>query len=225
VVVRNMRLLVAAALVGSGALMYAASWQRWADACPWGARSTAACLGAQDHRYDFLVPAEPWTPIGGAAELAGLSLLVLALAVALLPWGLTGRRPGPFSALTLAATVPSVGLLGVTNLRSGLAGQVMEVPFERAALLGWGLLLPSLIAWLAWASRGWARVGGWVLVTAMPFPGIFLYWIGPYDAAPWYEGISGILTALAGLCVLVAASGRTPVVRDDAPDAAAVARS
>ena len=99
---RVLRTTTGALLAGSGALMAAASWQRWAGVCGWGDVDSAGCLERQDHRYDVLAPAAPWEPVGIASELAGASLLVLAAALVLLPWALTGRRPGPVSTVAVA---------------------------------------------------------------------------------------------------------------------------
>ena len=82
------------ALVASGALMCAASVQRWAGACTWGQRDATTCLSRQDHLYDFIAPAAPWAPVGAAAMLAGWSLLLLALAFLPLPQAVSRRRPG-----------------------------------------------------------------------------------------------------------------------------------
>ncbi len=205
--VRVVRLVTALALMGSGALMYAASWQRWADACLWWEVQGYAplCGVVQDHKYDFVVPKDPWTPIGTAAEQAGLSLLVLAAALALMPWAMTGRRPGRLLALTLVVCVVSVALVGRTTLRSGLAGEALPVPFEGLTVRVYFLVVAILLARLSWAAHGWSRAAGILLVLAMPFPGILIYGIGPYDANPWYEAMSGSLTALAGACLVVAA--------------------
>ncbi len=124
-------------LVVAGALMGTASWQRWSDACPWGAGDTRRCDIRQDHRYDFLAPTTGWEPVGSAAELAGLSLLV------------------------------------------------------RFAL----------------GARGWARAACVLLFLASPIVAALSYAIGPYDARPWWEAGSGLLTLGAGLCLLVAAVG------------------
>ena len=83
---RILRVWVATTLMASGGLLYAASWQRWAGACPWrGDQETQKCETRMDHLYDFLPPLEPWMPVGVAAQLAGASLLVLAVAVLALP--------------------------------------------------------------------------------------------------------------------------------------------
>ena len=121
-----LRVGVGALLGASGALMYAASWQRWAGACPWGDVHGRLCSSRQDHLYDFVAPTAPWEPVGDAAQPAGWSLLVLALAFVLLPWALTGRRPGVFSAAALVCAVLALGAVGVATLRSGLAGIVVD---------------------------------------------------------------------------------------------------
>lgn len=78
---RVLRLGAGVLLGASGALMYAASSQRWADACPWGAVAgdveRELCTSRQDHVYDFVAPSAPWEPVGHTAQLAGWSLLVL----------------------------------------------------------------------------------------------------------------------------------------------------
>ena len=205
--VRIARVVAALALLGSGVLMYAGSWQRWRSACPRGATGSDECFRMQAHEYDFWLPSgSPWYPVGNAAELAGLSMLLLAVAVALLPWALAGRLPGPLSLVATVAASASVALLGLQCLWSGLAGHVVEVPLGTPAAYGWGLVLPVLVGRLVAAASSWpARCAGVALVLALPFPGIFLYWLGPYDSMPWYEGIAGFFTAAAGLFLLVAA--------------------
>ena len=52
---------------------------------------------------------------------------------------------------------------------------------------------------------------------------VFTYAIGPFDAAPWWEAYSGDLTAIGGLCLLVAAVRRPARVHGSAPEAATLA--
>ncbi|WP_193605195.1 hypothetical protein [Nocardioides dongkuii] len=190
----------------SGALMFAASWQRWAGACSWGDGDSGPCSVRQDHLYDFVVPTGPWEPVGNAAELAGWSLLVLALAFVALPWALTGRRPGVFSATALVGVVLATAAVGVATLRSGLSGDVVE-PFA-PYLVGyvWFLVPTVLLGRFAVAARGWALAAAIWLFLATPFIALTSYAIGPYDARPWWEAAWGVLTALAGLCLLGAAA-------------------
>jgi hypothetical protein len=221
---RVLRVGVGTLLGASGALMYAASWQRWAGACPWGDGDSARCDIRQDHRYDFVAPSAPWEPLGEAAQLAGWSLLVLAAAFVLLPWALTGRRPGVFSAAALVGAVLGSAAVGVATLRSGIAGSVVHPTFGDLALSLWLLVPPVLLVRLAVAARGWALAAAVWLVLGTPLVAAFSYAVGPYDAQPWYEAISGLCTATAGVCLLGAAGfgsrSRTPAGAATDPSAA-----
>jgi hypothetical protein len=203
-------------LGASGALMYAASWQRWAGGCPWGVVEGGSCDAIQDHRYDFIAPSAPWEPVGDAAQLAGWSLLVLALAFVLLPWALTGRRPGVYSGVALVAAVLSLAAVGVATLRSGIAGSVVAPVGGDLSLLAWFFLPPALLIRFAAAARGWAVAAAAWLVLACPLVAMFSYAVGPYDARPWWEAISGVLTGTGGLCLLASAAfGRTAGSHED----------
>jgi len=209
---RVLRVVVGVLLGASGALMYAASWQRWADACPWGGDvDDRLCTIRQDHLYDFLAPTAPWEPVGDAAQLAGWSLLVLALAFLLLPWALTGLRPGVLSAVALAGAVLALVVVGLATLRSGLTGAVVEPMAYDLVLYVWLLVPPVLLVRFAVAARGWSLAAAVFLILATPLVAAFSYAVGSYDARPWWEAISGVLTAIAGLCLLGAAafSGRS----------------
>lgn len=207
---RISRAAVGLVLVASGALMYAASWQRWASVCSWGVTETGRCLLRQDHRYDFVTPAAPWEPIGHAAELAGGSLLALALGWVLLPWALTGRLPGGRPRLVLAVSVAGVVLgladCGVATLRSGLAGRVVEPLVPLLPGIFAVFVLPVLLLALAVFARGWSRAAAGLLFVGSPLVAGLCYANGPYDAQPWWEGVSGAFTALAGLCLLATAA-------------------
>ena len=157
---RVLRAGAAVLLAASGALMYAASWQRWAGACPWGDVDSVPCSTRQNHLYDFVAPTAPWEPVGGAAQLAGWSLLVLALAYVLLPWApaLTGRRPGVVSAAALVGAVLALGAVGVATLRSGLAGSVVhpisnDLALRRASVVGGDLRSAHRDRWPVPAGR------------------------------------------------------------------------
>jgi len=204
------RVWVATTLTASGGLMYAASRQRWAGACPWrGDRETQECETRMDHLYDFLPPQEPWMPAGIAAQLAGASLLVLAVALLPLPWALTGRRPGLPTTVALLSTVLSVVDVGQAALRSGLEGAVVNPVGADVTMLLWLLVPPLLLACVAVLSRGWASgAAAALLILASPLVALFTYAIGPWDAQPWWEAISALLTCGAGACVLVEAIRR-----------------
>ena len=154
-------------------------------------------------------------PAGMAAQLAGASLLVLAVALPPLPWALTGRKPGPASAVALLATVLVVVGVGLAALRSGLEGAVVSLVGSDVTISLWLLVPPLLFACLAVLSRGWASGAAAVLlILASPLVASFSYAIGPWDAQPWWEAISGLLTCAAGACVLVEAARRPTRPRD-----------
>lgn len=205
---RFLRVGVGLLLGASGALMYAASWRRWAGACAWGQDEGVLCTLRQDHLYDFVAPSAPWEPVGDAAQLAGWSLLVLALAFVPLPWVLTGRRPGRFTAVALVGVVVALVAVGGATLRSGVTGSLVHPPFSDLTLIVWLLVTPVLVVRLVLAAQGWAMAAGVWLVLATPLVAAFSYAVGSYDARPWWEAISGVLTATAGLCLLADAAFR-----------------
>ena len=47
------------------------------------------------------------------------------------------------------------------------------------------------------------------LVLGTPVVAEMSYAVGSYDARPWYEGISGMFTAIGGLCLVGAAAFRS----------------
>jgi hypothetical protein len=205
--VRIVRVGAGLLLGASGALMYAGSWQRWAGDCPWGVVEGGSCDVMQDHLYDFVAPSAPWEPVGDAAQLAGWSLLLLGLVLVLLPWALTGRRPGIYSAVALVAAVLAQIAVGVATLRSGIAGSVVSPVGGVLTIVVWYFVPPALVVRFAFASRGgWAVAAAVWLFFASPFVAGFSYAVGPYDTRPWWEAISGVLAATAGLCLLMAAA-------------------
>ena len=127
------------------------------------------------------------------------------LAYVLLPWALTGRRPGVVPAAALVGAVLALGAVGVATLRSGLAGSVVPPISNDLALYVWIFVPPALLVRFAVAARGWTLAATIWLVLATPLVAAFSYAVGPYDAQPWWEAISGLLTATAGLCLLGAA--------------------
>ena len=143
------------------------------------------------------------------------SLLVLALAFPLLPWALTGRRPGAFSAVALIIAEITLVDVSVAQLQSGLSGEVVPPAFSDLTIWLWLLVPPFLIGRLAVAARGWCRAAAVSLVLAAPMVAALTYAIGPWDAQPWWEAISGALSGVAGLFLLTAAARRTPAAAQD----------
>ena len=220
---RILRVCVGLSLMVSGALMYAASWQRWAGACPWGTDpDVRECDVRMDHLYDFLPPAEPWEPAGTAPELAGASMLVFAVALAVLPWALAGAQPGLGTVVVLSVCVIVVGDVAVAILRSGLADTVVHPVLGDLTIWLWILALPTFFLWLAFSSPGFASAAAVLLVLASPLIAAFSYAIGSFDANPWYEAVSGLLIVGAGACLLVHAARQSSRIRRIATEPAVV---
>ena len=189
---RMLRVLTGVLLSGSGALLFAASWQRWGGVCTGDSGTRApACEVREDHLYDFLPPMEPWEPTGSAAELGGLSLLVLAVALALLPWALTARRPGRHSSVALIASELALVAVAVATLRSGLSGEVVAPPLGNWTVAVWLFGPPILVSRWALDAYGWALAAAVVLVLSRPIVAAFSYAVGSYDSRPWWEAIPG----------------------------------
>ena len=223
---RAARAIVGGALLGAGVLLYAASWQRWADACPWPVGTTAECGLRQDSRYEFLSPTEGWEPVGSAAQLAGVSTTALALVLALLPLAMTGhvrpRNPGwPWLVLSVVSAV----LVGVATLRAGLAGAVVEPPGAVLTVTVWLLLAPYVVGWLAVLALGCGHGGGRAPRPRPPAPGTGALRHRRMGLPPWWEAISGILMGVAGVCLLVAALRRTPTALTEQSSAEVAVRA
>lgn len=190
----------------SGALMCIASAQRWAGACGWGDSYSQLCDLRQDHLYDFIAPEAPWEPLGTAAQLAGASLLVLALAYVLLPWAMTGRRPETIVGVVWVIGVATLVSVGVATLSSGLTGIAVRPVGGDLALFAWFFIPAPLLIWFSLNAHRLAAGAGVALVLSSPFVAAATYGIGPYDARPWSEAIRGTLTATAGVLLLADAT-------------------
>ncbi len=213
---------VSALLVGSGTLEVAAARERWWPACPLGGFDAPACVRLQSHEFDFLTPADPWIPLGQAATLGGLSLLLLALAMGILPWLLAAQSR---SVTAAASLLMGLGALqnGIVTLRSGQVGR----PVLGAVLgpAGWCLLLGLLLMFVVASTPepgdeprpgiGWplTLVGllasSILLVQLLIAPIVLAY--TSYDTTPWTEAVDGAVLLLAALAVWPAT-----VVRADA---------
>jgi hypothetical protein len=108
--------------------------------------------------------------------------------------------------VALIGAVLALGAVGVATVRSGLAGRVVHPVADDLALYVWALVPPVLLVRFAVAARGWPLAAAVSLVLSTPLVAAFSYAVGPYDARPWWEAISGLLTATAGLCLLGAAA-------------------
>jgi hypothetical protein len=220
------RALTSGALAGSGVLAYVAAWQRWSGVCPRGGFDEPACLKRQDHLYDYQWPASPWHPTGHAAELYGLSVLLLAVAAFALPFLLLPA----FRRLTLwpLAVIPAAVLagMGLLALASGIAGRPVTVPgFSLTAIIVTGLLWPTALTIYAAIAAGGYGPAGWpetsedqrsiarsvstvvvalLIAATTVLPTYFV--VGPiaagyvsHDTAPWTEAPAGVLLVLAAI--------------------------
>jgi hypothetical protein len=171
-----------ALLAGSGLLLIAASRARWWPDCRFQDFDTPACLERQDHLYDFLPPADPWAQAGDSATLAGASLVLLAVAFAVLPTLLVGSLPRTLTWGVGAAL--SLGVLAgaAATALSGWQDHVVAGPASGGALVLWALGWPMsmVILWVMAADasprRGpWWRVAVVALVAAAsPLGHVFL---------------------------------------------------
>jgi hypothetical protein len=236
--------LTSTLLAVSGVFTVAASAQRWWPACRIGAFDSNRCPELQDHLYDYINPSDPerpvdgnaaWVPLGSAAELHGVGMLVLAVAVLLLPWVLAGRWPG--WKLTIAALVVSAGVAvaALPTLLSGLEGEAVSLPHmwlpQVLLVLGIPALLivsamratpgPRRVEMARWTVVLCLAVANNMMVTYLMAMVILMY--GSYDTTPWTEAIGGVLLIGASIALWLsnhhsdaphvdAAAGSTPPV-------------
>ena len=200
----------------SGALMYAASWQRWAERLPVGRRRErgvhrapgpslrlrgAVCpVGAPRRRRaaGWVVPAGPCGRVRAAA--VGPD------------WP---SAPVSSSAAALVGAVLGSAAVGVATLRSGIAASVVPPASGGLALYLWLWVPPVLLVRFAVAARGWALAAAVGLILGTPFVAAFLYSIGPYDAQPSWEGGLGSVhrdgrRVSAGCCRVRRSRARQP---------------
>ena len=210
------RTVATLALAASGALTFAAAYERWWPACPHGDLDASACVRLQSHEFDYLVPTTPWQPIGQDAEYAGLALLALALAALVLPFVLRpATPPGPWRIFAVVLAVVPAGalaVLGVATLRAGLTGEPTSVPAVIGpAVLVWAVAWPAALtayAVLAPGRTGRPRAVAVAVLLALSTPVPVLLLLGPiaagytsYDTVPWTEATAAPLLLVAALLV------------------------
>jgi len=143
-----------------------ASWARF-GVCFGGAepavdlpepRRASACVYMQGDLYDQYMPEVPWVPIGDAARLEGMSLVVLGAGLAIVSLSLIGRW-----FVWLLSAVGGVGIgavwvaIGIPVWRTALAGErVGYEEYMAAVSLTWGT--PAVTAGLA--ALAWHGVAG-----------------------------------------------------------------
>lgn len=212
----------------AGWLTIAADRLRWGAACA-GSWDDRVCEGIQDHRYDYIAPMEQlpptggmvpeaeWVPIPGASQLAGVGMLVLALALLLT---FVTMRSAVWIRCGQGLVVVAVATVGAVTLASGLLGRPLT-GFNTVitmSFLVWALLGPVVLIFSALeaatdrrgtgplGSRSW---GAWAVTLAAATPllsfvlaGVLSMGYLAYDSMPWAEAVTGALSVLAGLVVI-----------------------
>ncbi len=204
-------------MLGSAALQMTASLQRWVwfrdDRSP---RDPSA----EDHLYDYAYPADPWVPIGNAAELYGLGYLLLALAV-LAAAAAVAVHTGIVAGLLAAIVAGSFALDGVHAVLSGVSG--VPSPVQDWISLQWSISAIGCLCLIGLAIL-WARVSraaavssllllgntvpGYLIATFATAPAIAGY--QSHDTTPWTETVVAISAAAAGITMLAAAWSAGP---------------
>lgn len=198
-----------------------ASWARF-GVCFGGAeppvglpehRRASACVYMQDDTYAQYLPSDVGVPIGDAARLEGLSLIVLGVGVAVVALSLVGRW-----FVWVLNVVGGVGVgavwvaLGIPVWRTALAGeQVGYVDYMAAISLTWATFLVTaglaVLSWVRGGRDGRVVAVFWAAMTlAQPLPEalIALFLWGSHDTSPLTGVLRCVLVAFAGLVVLVA---------------------
>lgn len=198
------------AFLGAGALTVAPAWIRWHDTCGPGL-DTEACVIVQDHRFDYLLPSEPWEPIGATPLLIGLAHVLLAVGLTLL---FAVDRSPAWARLLQAVLVGSVLGVAIVTLASAALGhpigcEWVGIPLLLSPLIVATLLVEQLAQDVAdWVMPGWAWCG-WAIVVVLANPllqfvltTILLGGYESYDTPPWDGLLSGAGFVVAGLIVL-----------------------
>ncbi len=230
-------------LAASAVLLLLASTQRWVTAWEHWDR---ADYWVEDHRFDYFFPADPWEPIGDAAQLFGAGYALIPIALLLLAglargrWILAGVLGAivaghPFALFgihavwsgLLGAPSPLAGPLSAYGAPGPLAWLVDADLLGIAGLLGTAALVVALARS---AAKEWIPVAVLLLPTTGLGYIVAAFGIAPmfadasYDTTRWTETVIAAWTALAALAalsalVIGAARGRTagPLVRSDGP--------
>lgn len=206
----------AALLLASAALQLAASLQRWVVLRDSWSRDDYTI---EDHRFDYTYPADPWEPLGTAAQVAGAGYVLLAAGVVAMARGAT-LRPGRSERALVAVVAGSFGIDGIHAVLSGLLG--VPTPWQFAGMLQLVLSTAAAVCLVLlgvrWSRGRWPASVACVFLVGNTVPGYLFaaFTIAPivtgyqsYDSTPWTETIVAAFTALAALALLAAAALRT----------------
>lgn len=205
------------ALVTAGVLSIRGAFERWWPACAIGDYDSDGCMPLQDHKFDYLVPMDPWAPVGDAHQWQGAALLVLACGVICLLPSL-GRRTPARLALQMGVVIVAgaIAVVGLTTLVATASGIATPSAVRTVAFWLWGGVGVFVFAGVALIDSvlinrmpppAEFRRTPWVLLS-LATPVIFLVFVGPvltmygsHDTAPWTEATFGWLLIAAGVTV------------------------
>ena len=211
------RAAVAASIALAGALSVAAAAQRWWPACKRGDFDAVGCLRVQDHLYDYVAPTAPWAPVGSAAQLAGVAMVLLAVGVTSLPWLWLPRRP----LVCLAVAVPALAVLLIGGLtwNAGISHETVAAGVVPPILV-WSFGLPLALGMAAATScdahtsqrtTRWRVVVAVLIAMSTPLAEVMfapmLLGYMSHDSTPWAGAVTGVLLVAAGCAVWPATSG------------------
>ena len=210
------RVLASVLLVSAAVMFVVAAAQRWWPACGRGMFDTDACLRLQDHAFDYLFASDPWTPLGHAAQYAGVAFLLLAGAAAVLPFLLV-RRPLWLQVPAAVLGAAALAVIGASAWTSGQTGRPQQGDALDAAGLVWTIAVPGALGvwsmidltrepWPGERHLRWRGALTATLVASTPLPQVLL--LGPaivgyssHDTSPWSDAALAVPLAVAALLV------------------------
>ena len=186
--------------------------QRWVTARDAWTREDRSI---EDHLFDYTSPADPWEPVGTAAEVNGIGLLLIAAGIIALT-----RAVAPRGRSLLRLTSGAVASVFVLNGLHGIASGALGVPTPlQFPLLQMMLGLVPVIGLGALAAKAFRRSPAVALACACLLgsttPGLLVatFVVAPavvgyqsFDTTPWTEAVIAVSTGLAG-CAMLAAAG------------------
>jgi hypothetical protein len=210
-------LIVAALFLASAVLQVVASLERWVV---FRNSLRPGDVSAEDHLYDYNFPYDPWEPIGTAAQVFGVGVLVLALGILLMPLALSTRLPTRrpwfwvlvvIECVLALAVAGSFVIRGVHAIASGITGA--PSPLQSTGALDWIAFIGLIVLAVMWWNSRAAVITCFFLIgsTGMGLL-VAAFVIAPivaggtsHDTTPWTETVVAASTAAAGIAMIVGA--------------------
>jgi hypothetical protein len=185
-----------------------ASVERWWPECRLGQLESGACGRLQDNLYDYLVPSDPWVPVGSAATLAGVGGLLMGVGLVLLLPNHAAHRGQRLLALVVAVVAFVTLHDSAATYLSGRAGRPVDVSFLTGLRGPWEIMVPFALAALVFRLRATGtRWRGWdgpaplvvslMLFVVAPFLGLVFLPLS-HDTPPWSGAVTGMSMVVAG---------------------------